>query len=240
MAKNTGTEATPCECSKYDALPGDLTEAQIESGDYESWDTGCTSTTRNLFAPGHDAKLKSFLIKHEANGNEIRRNDGGVATTTDAMGHANRYEFAHMVAAGIEKAKAKAAAKAERAAKAAERKAAKGKPAERKLAEGAGIVPAQPTQPLAEIVKAEEERHAAEVAASRPEPEWDDEPRKPVSDGDDEALNTSAREERERDLVQAKIGRWTYQGHVGEDGVFTYRTPKGELKQAAEGKYKVL
>lgn len=222
-AKATET-ATPCECSKFDALPGDLTEAQIESGDYESWDTGCTSTTRNLFAPGHDAKLKSFLIKHEANGNEIRRNEGGVASTTDAAGHASRYEFAHMVVAGVAKAQAKAKAKAEREAARAERKAAKGKPAERKLAESAGIVPAQVSKPLAEVVREEEAKHAAEVVASRPAPEWDDEPKA--------AVDLTGRPE-----VMAKVGRWSYKG-IEADGVFYYLAKDGQTRKQTD-KYTV-
>ena len=115
MAKNTATEATPCECSKYDALILEqLTETALENGDYDIFTTNCTSTTRNLFAPGHDAKLKSFLIQHGAAGHEIRRNEGGVATSAEALKHADRYEFGHMVRAGIAKAAEKAKAKAER------------------------------------------------------------------------------------------------------------------------------
>lgn len=225
-AKATET-ATPCECSKYDALPGDLTEAQIESGDYTIWNTGCASTTRNLFAPGHDAKLKSFLIKHEANGNEVRRNEGGVAITTDAAGHASRYDFAHMVIAGVAKAKAKAQAKAEREAARAERKAAK----------GAGAV----SKPLAEVVAKEEAKHAAEVAASRPAPEWDDEPKVAPVLEDEAAMNTAAREERERGLVVAKVGRWEYEGAVNENGTFTYLAKDGQTRKTVDaGKFAVV
>lgn len=113
----TETAATPCECSKYDALNSEqLTDENLASGSYDCYDTGCSETTRNTFAPGHDAKLKSFLIRHEAAGHEIRRHDGGVATSADAMGHAKRYAFAHMVEAGIRKAETKAQARADRAA----------------------------------------------------------------------------------------------------------------------------
>ncbi|MET7902049.1 hypothetical protein ABZS86_11370 [Streptomyces sp. NPDC005355] len=110
-------EATPCECSIYDAIPADLTEEQVASGDYEVFTTGCTATTKSQFAPGHDAKLKSFLIKHGAAGHEIRRNKDGVATSASVHRHAKRYAFAHMVAAGVQRAEAKAAEKAERQAK---------------------------------------------------------------------------------------------------------------------------
>ncbi|MGW4345593.1 hypothetical protein ACWEL8_11030 [Streptomyces sp. NPDC004690] len=122
-AKKTETaEATPCECSMYDALPADLTEEQVASGDFEILTTGCTATTKRQFAPGHDAKLKSALIRWGALGLEIRRNEGGVATSASPTKHAARYAFAHMVTAGVKRAEAKAAEKAERAAARATKK----------------------------------------------------------------------------------------------------------------------
>ena len=124
QAETTADELKPCECAAYDALPADLTDADLETGDYEVFTTGCTATTKRQFAPGHDAKLKSFLIKQGAAGNDIRRNEGGVATSASAEQHAARYAFGHMVAAGVKRAEAKAAEKAERAAARAARKAA--------------------------------------------------------------------------------------------------------------------
>lgn len=231
MAKNLDTTAdatgaTACECSKFEAFISEqLTEENLASGNYDSFSTGCAATTKREFAPGHDAKLKSFLIQHGAQGHEIRYG-GTLVTTAEDM--AKRYTFGYMILEGIDKAKAKLAAKAERAAK-------KGKTAERKLAEGAGVVK------LADVVKAEEAAHAEaearKVAEREQTADWGDV--KDIAEVEAD-LDTKAREERERDLVQAKIGRWTYEGRVGEDGVFVYRTPKGELKQAAEGKYKLV
>lgn len=237
MAKNLQTEAqdatgaTPCECSKYDAVPANLTEEQLAGGDYPIWTTGCTATTKREFAPGHDAKLKSALITWGAVDADVRK---GITHDT-AEGWAKGYHFGYMVVEGIAKAKDKLAAKAERAAK----KAAKPAKAERKLAESAGVVaPAK----VADIVAAEEAAHAEaeakKVAEREASQDWDDAPA-PILE-DEAAMNTNAREERERDLVDAKIGRWTYKGHVGEDGVFVYRNKAGELKQAAEGTYKLV
>ncbi|MFC9808491.1 hypothetical protein [Streptomyces griseoaurantiacus] len=124
QAETTADELHPCECAAYDALPADLTETDLETGDYEVFTTGCTATTKRQFAPGHDAKLKSFLIKHGAAGHDVRRNEGGVATSASAEQHAARYAFGHMVAAGVKRAETKAAEKAERAAARAARKAA--------------------------------------------------------------------------------------------------------------------
>ncbi|WP_052456994.1 hypothetical protein [Streptomyces sp. AcH 505] len=118
-------EPTRCECSRYSVLvnvrengtDGDLT-----------WDeeltTKCQATTKRTFAPGHDAKLKSALIKWGAEGHDVTRDDDGVNTVADAATLAAKFPFGHMVAAGISRAEAKAAAKAERAAARAAKKAA--------------------------------------------------------------------------------------------------------------------
>ncbi|QJD54053.1 hypothetical protein SEA_GALACTICA_106 [Streptomyces phage Galactica] len=239
MAKNLDTTAdatgaTACECSKYEAfIPEQHTEENLANGNYDTFSTGCVATTKREFAPGHDAKLKSFLIQHGAQSHEIRY--GAVVSTAEDF--AKRYTFGYMILEGIAKAKEKLAAKAERAAK----KAAKPAKAERKLAEKAKVV--APAKPLAEVVAEEEAKHAAEVAASRPEPEWDDEEtatRKPVSDGDDEALNARAREERERDEVTAKVGRWEYKGIITDEGGFRYRNKGGNLITAPKGTYKLV
>lgn len=243
MTKNLDTTAdatgaTACECSKFEAqISEQHTEENLASGNYDTFSTGCTATTKREFAPGHDAKLKSFLIEHGAQDHMIVK---GITHGT-AESFAKQYTFGYMIVEGIEKAKGKLAAKAEREAARAAKKAAKGKPAERKLAESAGVVK------VADIVAAEEAAHAEaeakKVAEREQSADWDDAPKAdapaPILE-DEAAMNTNAREERERDLVQAKIGRWTYTGHVGEDGVFVYRTPKGELKQAAEGKYNLI
>ncbi|MFF3710439.1 hypothetical protein [Streptomyces phaeochromogenes] len=121
-------EPTPCECSRYSVL-SNVREA--DNGDL-TWDqeltTGCTATTKRTFAPGHDAKLKSALIRWGAEGHEIRYDDGGMSTTADAATLAAKFPFGHMVAAGIKRAEDKAAAKAERDAVRAARKAAPKKP----------------------------------------------------------------------------------------------------------------
>ncbi|MER6329239.1 hypothetical protein ABT298_07855 [Streptomyces sp. NPDC001034] len=113
----TATEQNPCECSRYSVL---VNVREAENGDLV-WDeeltTGCAAGARKLFAQGHDAKLKSFLIRAGAAGHEVRREDGGMVSVADAATHANHYSFGHLVVAGIERAEAKAAAKADRLAK---------------------------------------------------------------------------------------------------------------------------
>lgn len=235
--------ATACECSKYEAvISAELTEENLANGSYQTFSTDCTATTRNTFAPGHDAKLKSALIRWGADaGMEVARLAGGVRTTASAQHWADSHGFGTQVAAGIKKAQEKQAAKAARAAKKAAPKA------ERVLAEKAGLVatetPSEAAKNLAEIVAAEEAAHAAEVAASRPEPEWDDEPQAaadaPVLE-DEAAMNTAAREERERHLVKAKVGRWEREGVLNDDKSFSFRDKSGDLKTVAKGKFTLL
>ncbi|MGP2442767.1 hypothetical protein [Streptomyces sp. JW3] len=126
-AQADADELKPCECAAYDALPADLTEEQVASGDCEVFSTGCTASTERQFAPGHDAKLKSALIRWGALGLDIRRNEGGVATSASADKHAKCYAFARMVAAGVKRAQDKAAEKAHKAEERAARKAAPSK-----------------------------------------------------------------------------------------------------------------
>ncbi len=227
MTKNLDTTAdatgaTACECSKYEAfIPEQHTEENLASGNYDSFDTGCQATTKREFAPGHDAKLKSFLITHGAQGHEIRYG----STVAPVEDFAKQYTFGYMIIEGIAKAKDKMAARAERAAK-------KSKPAERK---SAGTVN------LADVVKAEEAAHAEaearKVAEREQSADWGDV--KDIAEVEAD-LDTKAREERERDLVTAKVGRWEYQGYIDENGTFTYRNKDNELKTKAEGKYKLV
>ncbi|MEU3599536.1 hypothetical protein ABZ714_12540 [Streptomyces sp. NPDC006798] len=125
-AQPAADELHACECSRYDAVfPDELTEENLESGNYQIFETGCTAQTKRLFAPGHDAKLKSALIKWGALGLDIRRTDeGGVATSAEAVKHASAFKFAHMVAAGIKRAEDKRLAKLAKAEERAAKKAA--------------------------------------------------------------------------------------------------------------------
>lgn len=89
------TTSRPCACS--------LVEVDGQG-------TGCTSTTKSVFAPGHDAKLAGYLSR----GEEVTITDGGLALTTDTMTFASQHlspALAAKVRAGRELASAKAQAK---------------------------------------------------------------------------------------------------------------------------------
>lgn len=79
----------PCSCSLFAAVADDGTLTR----------TGCTATTRRTFAPGHDARLKGFLIRAGRAGLLIRTPEGGADQV--AVRVAERFGFAHMVAEGI-------------------------------------------------------------------------------------------------------------------------------------------
>jgi hypothetical protein len=234
------TDKTPCECSKFDAVDsGQLTEANLESGDYETFDTGCQAETGRTFAPGHDARLKSHLIKWGSQGLEVARMEGGMRVSSDAQDWANKYGFGHMVSAGIAKATEKAKAKATRNAARAAKKTAS---AERNLAKAAGVITAdedtthdgnaarkaREAKGLAEIVAAEEAAHAEAERASRPEPEWDD--------SDTNTVDLTGKPE-----VIAKVGRWEYKGVVADNGTLYYLAKDGHTrKEAVSGKFVVV
>lgn len=74
-------------------------------------------TTTATFAPGHDAKLKSLLIKAGAAGCEVMKSVDGGYLTMSAMDAASEYGFASTVKTGIDKAIERETAKAERLAK---------------------------------------------------------------------------------------------------------------------------
>lgn len=127
MTKTTKTETAlrNCECAKYVAVTGEITDEHGEFVDTIEISTGCTRTTKNDFAQGHDAKLKSFLIAAGVAGYEVAYIEGGVRIGSDAMGIATRYGFAHMVADGIAKGVAKRQAAQERADRKHEAQAAR-------------------------------------------------------------------------------------------------------------------
>lgn len=92
----------PCSCSRFVAIDAASRETR----------TGCTATTRRTFAPGHDARLKGFLIRAGRDGLHVREVGRGVAHDQHPVQIAERFGFAHMVRDGIARvAKPRKAAK---------------------------------------------------------------------------------------------------------------------------------
>lgn len=107
-----------CLCSAYAIVTTDG-DGVIERGTL-----GCDAETSAKFAPGHDARLKSMLIKAGAVGaTVIKSTDEGDIEMT-AVEAAKEYGFADTVAAGVERHAAKLAVKAEKAAARVEAKQA--------------------------------------------------------------------------------------------------------------------
>lgn len=108
-----------CACSLYtgqDAKGVDLS-------------TGCTAETVRTFGPGHDAKLKSLLIKVAIAGGEVTKTVNGESSQLSAIHAAEEYGFRPQVEKGLAVHTAKVTkstdAAAARAAKKAEKDAAK-------------------------------------------------------------------------------------------------------------------
>lgn len=88
------TAIAPCACSLFVAVAANGTETT----------TGCTATTKRTFAPGHDARMKGFLIRAGRRGDLIRTPEGGSDQVAARV--AERFGFAHMVREGIARPKA--------------------------------------------------------------------------------------------------------------------------------------
>jgi hypothetical protein len=91
-----GKDPASCLCSHY----------KTESGQT----TGCTSVTPRRFAPGHDAKLKSFLIKAGADGQRVVNTVS--QETRSAIAWAEMFGYDGIVTGGIDREVARRQAKA--------------------------------------------------------------------------------------------------------------------------------
>jgi hypothetical protein len=109
----------PCICgsvfASYDETDRAL-EILVGAG------TRCTATTANEFAPGHDAKLKSFLITAGVFGLDVSRGDGHWMEATKLAG---QFGFKWQVERGIAKSKARAQARTDKFEAKSARKAIK-------------------------------------------------------------------------------------------------------------------
>lgn len=85
-----------CACSTVVAFGKDGEERR----------TGCRATTQRTFAPGHDARLKGFLIRAGADDMTVTFDGSGI--NLDPVSLANSFGFAYMVADGIAAAKKRA------------------------------------------------------------------------------------------------------------------------------------
>ena len=86
------TARVACACSGFKAI--DAAGRVVAT-------TDCLATTRRTFAPGHDARLKGFLIRAGVEGHLIRTPEGGADQVADKV--AERYGFGYMVREGIKR-----------------------------------------------------------------------------------------------------------------------------------------
>lgn len=91
------TNLVPCACG----------QSEFIKADGSTYHTNCTQDTKRTFAPGHDARLKGFLIRAAVLGQKVR-----IGTKTlHPMEVANSHGFGYQVQAGIDNATSRAANK---------------------------------------------------------------------------------------------------------------------------------
>jgi hypothetical protein len=99
-AKTAKTALHACACGGFKATDASGTVVVR---------TDCNAQTRRTFAPGHDARLKGFLIRAGREGMLITTPWGGAEQTPEKA--AEHFGFAHMVREGIARPKATRKAK---------------------------------------------------------------------------------------------------------------------------------
>ncbi len=219
MTKTAKTAAplNNCACSEFEI--GFTVELEDGTPEWRGMGTGCTATTRRVFSPGSDAKLKSLLIKAGIAGMEVRQLTGGVLHSGDAVVMAGQFGFAYMVKTGIERGLAKAAAPKK------ERKAAAPKKDKKSADERAAALTAKMAEVAGKVTVASTPEVAAQVAAKLA--------------SEDEAWAGEATPAEIVGVVRVKIGRWEYDAMIAPNGDANYTDGKGVARVAVEGNYKL-
>ncbi len=109
--------ATPCACQLY-------TGKDVKG---EELTTGCNGENVRTFLPGHDAKLKSILIKTAVAGNPVKKSGEDGTEDMDPLHAAEEYGFRSLVEKSVEAAKAKEDARATKLKEREDKKAAAAK-----------------------------------------------------------------------------------------------------------------
>jgi hypothetical protein len=178
-AKPAKSVKTPhaCACSLY--------TVHTDEGDVT---TECTAQTVRSFVPGHDAKLKSMLIKAAINGQEVTREatDQNPEAVLSAREAAEDFNFAAHIDKGVETHEKREAAKAERKAASDAKKA--------EAADKKAVAEAEK--------KAVRDAKKAEAAAKREAAAADREAKKAAKDAEREAKKAAAEEEKARKAAE--------------------------------------
>jgi hypothetical protein len=176
--------------------------------------TGCEQTTKSVFAQGHDARLVSFLVDGHFDGYAIRQVVDGVAQTfptpADAVAKVST-PLRDKALKATENREARDKAKKD-AADAREAKKAEAKAAKEKAAadKAAAKEAAKTDGPKAT---------GAEVVAGSEEGDTT-----PLAEGE----------------VKIKVGRWTYNATIDDEGNANYTDGSGEAQVRAPGVFQLV
>lgn len=89
----------PCRCSEYFIARDVEIDGQPDFADVARTTCGKQVAGKQIFAAGHDAKLKSLLILAKRTGREVKQERGGVLVHhVSPASAAAEYGFGHMVA----------------------------------------------------------------------------------------------------------------------------------------------
>jgi hypothetical protein len=203
----------PCECGYF----------EIGLANLSGWErVPCNGgTTKRTFAPGHDARLKGYLIKAAVRGVSVRRTDANGSRSESAFYWANSFGFGHLVAAGVKIALDKAAAK---------------KPRVANLTKVVVVAPSKPVVHSDPTPVEEALGRIADVARAE-RMAYEEAPiRNGIADCPSIAklVKPTGPAKPERKIVRAKVGRHHYDGTIADNGHFVYEDRKGNLKTASK------
>lgn len=91
----------PCACRSYSFLIT-VSETPTETVWHQKT-TECTDTTQSTYTPGHDAKLRSFLVQAGIEGCQVRRVKGDIIIGKSALRVAAELGWEDAVREGIER-----------------------------------------------------------------------------------------------------------------------------------------
>lgn len=211
---------TPCACSNFEAQFAPNTgNAEFDNNpdNVTILTTGCTRSTHNTFAQGHDAKLVSFLVAWQLGGGTIHsgRRSGVLTSHADAQAAGYRISDAlgTKAARAVETARDRADRAANRAlARVAKQQAKADSPRKQKAnAPEAAILDTAPLAKLAEDLTPLVEQ-LEQVVESMP----------------------AASE-----TTKIKVGRWFYDAMIDAEGNATYTNGAGSEITIPAGKYAV-
>lgn len=214
--KKAAPQPHACLCSTF--VVGEEYQNESDETVTSTMGTDCTQTTMSSFAQGHDARLVSFLVQAEFDGNKIWEKSSDQVFEYSSAAHAlggHSNALAKKAELAIERLKTAAAARKARTDKLTEARNAKA---------------ADKAARKAEREAAKAEKKAADEAAKA------NQPRKVAA----EVREGSQEGDTPNGLAKIKIGRYEYEATIDEAGTAEYVDNEGQTVTREFGAYRLL